>query len=54
MTDEQRLAYEGFIDLMVQMFIKYSDRVDYSVLEKKQKENEALKTEKTNIKRKLI
>lgn len=46
MTDEQRLAYEGFIDLMVQMFMKYSDRVDYSVLEKKRKATEALKTAK--------
>lgn len=40
MTDEQKMAYEGFIDLMVQMFLKYSERVDYSVLEKKQETKE--------------
>lgn len=33
MTDEQKLALEGFVDLMVGFFMKYSNKVDYSVLE---------------------
>lgn len=36
MTDEQKLAFEGFIDLMVGLFMKYSGKVDYSVLDKKE------------------
>lgn len=34
MTSEQRLAYEGFIDVMVQMYKLTSDKIDYSKLEK--------------------
>jgi lipopolysaccharide assembly outer membrane protein LptD (OstA) len=34
MTSEQQLAFEGFIDIMVQIYKMTSDKIDYSKLEK--------------------
>lgn len=34
MTQEQQLAFEGFIDVMVQIYKMNSDKIDYSKLEK--------------------
>lgn len=33
MTPEQKLAFEGFIDVMVQIYKMTSDTIDYSKLE---------------------
>jgi len=32
MTQEQQLAFEGFIDVMVQIYKMTSDKIDYSKL----------------------
>jgi len=34
MTQEQQLAFEGFIDVMVQIYKMTSDKIDYSKLVK--------------------
>lgn len=34
MTSEQQLAFEGFIDIMVQIYKMTSGKIDYSKLEK--------------------
>ena len=40
MTSEQQLAFDGFIDIMVQIYKMTSDKIDYSKAEKAQvKEN---------------
>lgn len=40
MTPEQMLAFDGFIDVMVQIYKMTSDKIDYSKVEKaKDKEN---------------
>ena len=40
MTPEQQLAFDGFIDIMVQIYKMTSDKIDYSKVEKAQnKEN---------------
>ncbi len=40
MTPEQQLAFDGFIDIMVQIYKMTSDKIDYSKAEKvKDKEN---------------
>lgn len=39
MTPEQQLAFDGFIDVMVQIYKMTSDKIDYSKLEK-DKDNE--------------
>ena len=40
MTPEQQLAFDGFIDVMVQIYKMTSDKIDYSKVEKaKDKEN---------------
>lgn len=40
MTPEQQIAFDGFIDVMVQIYKMTSDKIDYSKLEKdKDKEN---------------
>ena len=42
MTPEQQLAFDGFIDVMVQIYKMTSDKIDYSKVEKdkdKQKAN---------------
>ena len=40
MTPDQQLAFEGFIDIMVQIYKMTSDKIDYSKIEKAQdKEN---------------
>ena len=40
MTAEQQLAFDGFIDVMVQIYKMTSDKIDYSKVEKdKQKTN---------------
>jgi hypothetical protein len=40
MTPEQQLAFDGFIDVMVQIYKMTSDKIDYSKVEKaKNKEN---------------
>lgn len=33
MTPEQQLAFDGFIDVMVQIYKMTSDKIDYSKLE---------------------
>ena len=38
-TDEQRLAFEGFMDLMVHFYLKYSSKVDDTVLNAKEKDS---------------
>ena len=40
MTPEQQLDFDGFIDVMVQIYKMTSDKIDYSKVEKaKDKEN---------------
>ena len=40
MTPEQQLAFDGFIDVMVQIYKMTSDKIDYTKIEKeKDKEN---------------
>ena len=39
MTPEQQLAFDGFIDVMVQIYKMTSDKIDYSKVEKA-KDNE--------------
>ena len=40
MTPEQQLAFDGFIDIMVQIYKMTSDKIDYSKAEKlKDKDN---------------
>lgn len=40
MKPEQKLAFDGFIDVMVQIYKMTSDKIDYSKVEKAQdKEN---------------
>ena len=34
MTSEQQLAFDGFIDVMVQIYKMTSDKIDYSKVEK--------------------
>ncbi len=34
MTPEQQLAFDGFIDIMVQIYKMTSDKIDYSKVEK--------------------
>ncbi len=34
MTPEQQLAFDGFIDVMVQIYKMTSDKIDYSKIEK--------------------
>jgi len=34
LTPEQQLAFDGFIDIMVQIYKMTSDKIDYSKLEK--------------------
>ena len=34
MTPEQKLAFEGFIDVMVEIYKMTSNKIDYSKLEK--------------------
>jgi len=34
MTSEQQLAFDGFIDVMVQIYKMTADKIDYSKLEK--------------------
>ncbi|MBQ8305228.1 MAG: hypothetical protein IJX90_03315 [Blautia sp.] len=34
MTPDQQLAFEGFIDIMVQIYKMTSDKIDYSKIEK--------------------
>ena len=34
MTSEQKLAFEGFIDVMVEIYKMTSNKIDYSKLEK--------------------
>ncbi len=34
MTPEQKLTFEGFIDIMVQIYKMTSNKIDYSKLEK--------------------
>ena len=34
MTPEQQLAFDGFIDVMVQIYKMTSDKIDYSKLDK--------------------
>ena len=34
MTPEQQLAFDGFIDVMVQIYKMTSDKIDYSKVEK--------------------
>ena len=34
MTSEQQLAFDGFIDVTVQIYKMTSDKIDYSKLEK--------------------
>ena len=36
MTPEQMLAFDGFIDVMVQIYKMTSDKIDYSKVEKAQ------------------
>lgn len=36
MTPEQQLAFDGFIDVMVQIYKMTSDKIDYSKIEKAQ------------------
>lgn len=40
MTPEQKLAFEGFIDVMVQIYKMTSDRIDYSKFEIEKKPTE--------------
>lgn len=48
MTPEQQLAFDGFIDVMVQIYKMTSDKIDYSKLEKdKEKENKDDEAEDT-------
>ena len=45
MTPEQQLAFDGFIDVMVQIYKMTSDKIDYSKVEKA-KDNEKQITRK--------
>ena len=45
MTPEQQLAFDGFIDVMVQIYKMISDKIDYSKVEKA-KDNEKQITRK--------
>lgn len=48
MTPEQQLAFDGFIDIMVQIYKMTSDKIDYSKVEKAQdKENKGNGAEDT-------
>ena len=48
MTPEQQLAFDGFIDVMVQIYKMTSDKIDYSKVEKaKNKENKGDGAEET-------
>ena len=40
MTPEQKLAFEGFIDVMVEIYKMTSGKIDYSKIDSKEKSND--------------
>ena len=51
MTPEQQLAFDGFIDVMVQIYKMTSDKIDYSKVEKAK--NKKIKVMEQRIRRRL-